>query len=299
LLVSVVIPNYNYGRFLPAALDGVLGQTHTALDVIVVDDGSTDDSAQVLARYDGRIRVLRQKNAGVSAARNAGIQASRGQAVAFLDADDVWDKEKIAAQVERLANPQVGLVHCGIEFINAHGGSLGVDVEGAEGRILVAHALLREKTVRTGSTALVRRECFDRLGLFDVGLSTSADWDMWRRIAGSYEVAMVRRPLLKYRVHGAQMHRNLDVFERDVLRAVGSMFADPIAAAVLQPFRDECYANLYSTLSRSYFGQGHWKKSVQFAVSSLRRRPDRFLIEALSAPLRRARKLLSAQQLPF
>jgi hypothetical protein len=159
--------------------------------------------------------------------------------------------------------------------------------------------LLRAKTVRTGSTALVRRECFDRLGLFDLGLSTSADWDMWRRIAGSYEVAMVRRPLLKYRVHGAQMHRNLEVFERDVLRAVGSMFADPTAAAVMQPFRRECYANLYSTLSRSYLEQRRWKKSVQFAVSSLRQRPDRFILEALGAPVRRARQLFSAQRLPF
>src|SRR5262249_31415776 len=191
-LVSVVISNYNYGRFLPAALDSVLGQTYPALDVIVVDDGSTDESAEVLARYDRRIRTLRQTNAGVSAARNEGILASRGEAIAFLDADDVWAGDKIAAQVERLGETDVnvGLVYCGIEFIDTQGGSLGIDIEGEEGRILVPHALLRAKTVNTGSSALVRRACFDTCGLFDVKLSTSADWDMWRRVASSYEVAM-------------------------------------------------------------------------------------------------------------
>ncbi len=209
-LVSVVISNYNYGRFLPAALDSVLRQTYTALDVIVVDDGSTDESAEVLARYDGRVRILRQKNAGVSAARNAGILASRGEAVAFLDADDVWDHDKIAAQVERLSKAPVGLVYCGIEFIDAQGGSLGVDVEGEEGRIVVPHALLRAKTVRTGSSALVRRVCFDTRGLFDVKLSTSADWDMWRRIACFVRRGDGAAAAAQYRVHGAQMHRNVE-----------------------------------------------------------------------------------------
>jgi glycosyltransferase involved in cell wall biosynthesis len=297
-LVSVVIPNYNYARFLPAALDSVLGQTHRSLDVIVIDDGSTDDSAKVLAGYNGRIRVLRQQNAGVSAARNAGILASRGEAIAFLDADDLWAADKIEAQLEHLADPQVGLVHCGIQYIDAQGDSLGVDVEGAEGHILIAHALLRKKTVRTGSSALVRRDCFDKVGLFDTGLTTAADWDMWRRLISSYAVAMVRRPLLKYRLHGAQMHRNVEVFERDVLRAVDSMFADPAAAAIM-PYRRQCYANLYSTLSGAYLHQRRWRKSAECAVNSLRQRPDRFLINALGIPVRRARKLLQAQRLPF
>ena len=297
-LVSVVIPNYNYARYLPAALDSVLGQTHTALDVMVVDDGSTDDSAAVLARYDGRIRVLRQKNAGVSAARNNGIAASRGEAIAFLDADDVWDREKIAAQVERLADLQVGLVHCGIEFIDAQGQSLGVDVAGEEGDILLPHALLRAKTVRTGSSALVRKVCFDTVGSFDTGLSTSADWDMWRRIAGTYRVAMVRRPLLKYRVHGAQMHKNVEVFQRDMERAMASMFADPAAAAV-QPYRRECYANMYATLCGSYLHQRSWQKTASCAVKSLVQRPDKLLAQAVGLPLRRARRLLRPSRLPF
>lgn len=293
-LVSVVVSNYNYARFLPAALDSVLAQTHRELDVVVVDDGSTDESLAVLARYGGRIRVLRQENAGVSAARNAGIAASRGGAVAFLDSDDVWDHGKIAAQVVRLADERVGLVYCGIEYIDAQGASLGRDVEGLEGSILVPHGLLRAKTVRTGSSALVRRECFDTRGCFDVKLSTSADWDMWRRIATSYDVAIVRRPLLKYRVHGAQMHRRLDVFERDMLRAVGRMFDDPAAVAI-RPHRRLCYANLYATLCGSYLYQRAWSKTASFALKSLAQRPDVLIAQALSAPLRRARRLKAAE----
>jgi glycosyltransferase involved in cell wall biosynthesis len=298
LLVSVVISNYNYARFLPAALDSVLSQTHQELEVIVVDDGSSDESREVLARYGNRIRLICQDNAGVSAARNAGILASRGEAVAFLDSDDVWDHVKIAEQVARLTIARLGLVYCGIEYIDEQGGSLGFDVEGVEGRILVPHGLLRARSVRAGSSAVVRRNCFDSCGLFDAHLSTSADWDMWRRIACVYDVAMVRRPLLKYRVHRAQMHHRLDVFERDMVRAVSAMFEDPAAAAIW-PHRRLCYANLYATLCASYWRYGSWANSWSCALRSLTQRPDVLIAQAIGVPLRRVRRALTTERKPF
>ncbi|HEX3110532.1 MAG TPA: glycosyltransferase family A protein, partial [Thermoanaerobaculia bacterium] len=112
--VSVVIPSYNYARYLGEAIDSALGQTLPPLEVIVVDDGSTDDTPAVLAAYGDRIRVLRQKNAGVAVARNSGIAAARGECVAFLDADDVWLPRKLELQIP-LFTDSVGLVHCGVE----------------------------------------------------------------------------------------------------------------------------------------------------------------------------------------
>ncbi|HEY2324319.1 MAG TPA: glycosyltransferase family A protein, partial [Thermoanaerobaculia bacterium] len=113
--VSVVIPSYNYARYLGEAIDSALAQTLPPLEVIVVDDGSTDETSEVLATYADRIRVLRQKNSGVAVARNSGIAAAHGEYVAFLDADDIWLPRKLELQMARF-DESIGLVHCGVEF---------------------------------------------------------------------------------------------------------------------------------------------------------------------------------------
>lgn len=296
-LVSVVIPNYNYARFLPEAIDSVLAQTYRAVEIIVVDDGSKDESAQVLQRYDGRVKAILQANAGVSAARNTGIRASRGEAVAFLDSDDAWDSTKLERQMQHLETPSVGLVHTGVEYVDSAGRRLGLDVHGAEGRILRRHALFRSPTVRSGSTALVRRSLFDQVGLFDEALSTSADWDMWRRLGGACEVRMIAAPLTKYRLHDGAMHRNVAAFEKDMLRAFARMFEDP-AATELLPLKRKCYSNLYATLSGSYLSQRNWSKTLAYATRSLAQRPDTIVLQALGMPWRRLRRRLTREYVP-
>jgi glycosyltransferase involved in cell wall biosynthesis len=288
-LISVIIPNYNYGRYLAQAIDSVLEQTYPHVEVIVVDDGSTDDSLNVLQSYGERIRWTQQRNQGVSAARNRGIAESRGTLVAFLDADDVWLPTKLARQAALFNNPAVGLVYCGLQYISSEGEPLGVDLSGRRGRVLKEMALLRGAAVLAGgSSALVRRECFDRVGLFDTQLSTSADWDMWRRIACHYEIDAVREPLLLYRQHGSAMHRNVDLFERDVLRAFANMFADP-AAAEVHPLRRRCYGNLYLTLAGSYLHARRWGKCLHYAARGILAYPPALTYLA-SFPLRRVQR---------
>lgn len=288
-LVSVVIPNYNCGRFLPQALESVFAQTYPHIEIVVVDDESTDDSLQALDRYGSRVRVLRQPNQGVSAARNHGIRESRGELIAFLDADDLWAKDKLARQVALFSNASVGLVYCAVEYIDEAGRSLGTNLTGRRGRVLRSIALLQGTVVLAGgSTAVVRRECFDKVGGFDREMSTAADWDMWRRIACHYEIDVVREPLTKYRLRPASMHRNIAVFEHDMLHGFASMFADP-AAREVHGLRRRAYATLFLMLSGSHLHAGNWARSARYAARSVATWPPTAVYIA-GLPLRHFRR---------
>lgn len=288
-LISIIIPSYNYARYLSQAIDSALGQTYPKIEVIVVDNTSADNSIEVLQSYGDRVRWFQQPNQGVSGSRNRGIKESRGELIAFMDADDVWLPEKLARQMEMLSNPRVGMVYCGLQYIDADGKPLEKNLSGLRGQVLKSLALLQPPGVpATGSAALIRRECFDKVGLFDRELSISADWDMWRRIACHYEIEIVREPLVLYRQHGSAMHLKIDVFEHDMLHAFSSMFADP-AAAEVHPLRRQCYANLYSMLSGSYFYAGHWGKTIKYALRSVFAWPPK-LAYLLSFPYRRRRR---------
>ena len=290
-LVSVVIPNYNYARYLRQAIDSVLGQTYPKVEAIVIDDGSSDQSESVLRTYGDRIRWFRQQRQGVSAARNRGIQESRGELIAFLDADDLWQPEKLAKQAASLQRPSVGMVCCGLQFISPDGQLLGTTVAGQSGQVLKEIALLRwPGSPGLGSTALIRKACVDRVGLFDVGLSTSADWDFWRRLSCAFETEMVREPLVLYRLHRTSMHCNVDVFEHDMLRAFSRAFADPEAAAI-HPLRRQCYGNLYVMLSGSYLHAGRWARSLHYAMRSILTWPPSAAYLA-AFPVRRIRQRL-------
>ncbi len=294
MLVSVVIPNYNCSAFLPAALESVCAQTYPDVEILVVDDGSTDDSLRVLEPYADRVRVLRQHNQGVSAARNHGIRESRGELIAFLDADDLWDREKLAKQVPLFANPSVGIVYCAVEYIDEAGASLGTNHTGRRGRVLRSIALLEGTIVLAGgSTAVVRHACFDRAGHFDLEMSTAADWDMWRRIACHYEIDVVREPLMKYRLRPSSMHRNIAVFEHDMLRGFANMFADPEAREV-HGLRRRAYATLFLMLSGSHLHAGNWRPSLRYAARSVMTWPPTLAYIA-GMPLRRIRRCVFGQ----
>jgi len=290
-LVSVVVPNYNCGRFIAGTLESVFAQTYPAFEVIVVDDGSTDDSASVLARYEGRIRLLRQPNQGVSAARNHGIRESRGELIAFLDADDLWDPEKLAKQVPLFESRSIGLVYCAVEYIDEAGRSLGTNFTGRRGRVLPSIALLDGTIVLAGgSTAVVRRICFEKAGHFDRQMSTAADWDMWRRVACHYEIDVVREPLMKYRLRPTSMHRNVAVFEHDMLHGFAQMFADP-AAAEIHHLKRRSYSALYLMLSGSFLHAGNWRRCLAYAARGIAAWPPA-VGYILALPFRRIRRRL-------
>ncbi len=208
VLVSVVVPSYNAGRTLDETLRSVRGQTHAKLEIIVVDDGSTDDTAAVAQRHadaDPRLRVIRQANAGVAAARNTGWQAASADIVALIDSDDLWAPDKIAKQLQALAlgGPEVGLVYCFFTRIDA-GGMMGREWTPVPYSGDVLDVILEDNFVGNGSSMLVRREVIERCGGFDNSLHAAGaqgcdDYLFCCRAAEICHFAVVPEFLVGYR----------------------------------------------------------------------------------------------------
>jgi glycosyltransferase involved in cell wall biosynthesis len=216
--VSVIIPSYNCEAYIAETIGSVLGQTLRDVELIVVDDGSTDRTCEIVAAYGARVRLLTQKNAGVCAARNFGIREARGQYICLMDHDDYWFPDKLELQLEQmLRHPEVGLVYS--SFIWWHPGEdgnfpdhdsfdqasfpVGID-ERFSGWIY--HELLLDCWVLT-SAALIRAEVFDKCGMYDESLPYSEDWDLWLRISREYPFIKLKRPLTLYRQHPRQGNR--------------------------------------------------------------------------------------------
>jgi len=278
--VCVIIPTYNYGRFIGRAISSVLAQTHPAAEIVVVDDGSTDDTAEVLASFGSAITVIRQRNQGVSAARNAALAQSTAPLVALLDADDAWRPRKLEAQVARLAaEPGIGLVHCGIDEVDAEGRFVRRRVQGSEGWVAPDVLLLKPAILTAGCTALIPRHVFDAVGGFDERLSTSADFDLCLRIGVEFPIAFVPESLVFYTLHPGGMHRNVAVTEHDALLAYEkAVTAHP---QVFASVRTEALANLYMMLGGAYFTAHDFRHAARYIAKSLRVRPGhvRYLLE--------------------
>lgn len=234
--MSVVIPNHNYAKYVPVAIESVLAQTYEPTEVIVVDNGSTDDSLAVLERYADRCTIVTQRDLGQSGARNRGILESRGDLIAFLDADDAWRPDKLARQVPLfISDPELGLAYCSLELADEDLRPTGTVMQARfRGDALEHFARWPGRAIVVGgeSTAVVSRVAIASAGMFDPGLSIAGGWDLWRRIATRRRIDYVADPLVFYRQHATNLHRALDTYERDDRRAGRSMFEDPAAARV-------------------------------------------------------------------
>ncbi len=285
-LVSVIIPNYNYEKFIAQTIESVLSQTHKELEILVIDDESKDNSIEVLESFGDKITVIRQKNAGVSAARNNGIQKSNGEFIAFLDADDLWKPAKIEKQLEKFEEDEtIGLVHCSVELIDLNNEVIGENREGMEGDVAEEFLKFQKGVViGAGSTGLVRRKVFDEIGGFDLRLSTAADWDFSYRLATKYKIGFVREPLVQYRLHGTNMHGNIGVMEHDMLIGFEKAFENGAKVD-----KSKCYSNLHLTLSGSYFYAKQYTQFAKHLLKSIYLNPLNFGY-FIKYPLRKIRK---------
>jgi len=222
--VSVIIPAFNTSRFISQAIESVLNQAFTDQELIVVDDGSTDDTASLVMKYGGKLRYIYQKNQGLSSARNTGIVKAEGEYIGFLDADDYWDREKLRHQVALLdSSPDTGVVYTALKVVDKDNHE--IEERGCLVRGRIFFSLLTENcVVGSCSSALIRRECFEKAGTFDEMLSASEDWDLWLRIAPYYLFDFVDLPLTFYRIHEGNMHKDLVLMERNVFHVIDKLF---------------------------------------------------------------------------
>jgi len=255
--VSVIIPTYNHGRFVAQAVESALAQTYRDLQVIVVDDGSTDHTQAMLSGYGTRIHTITQENRGVSAARNAGILAAQGDYFVFLDADDLLPANKLALQVPMLkARPDWGLVYSGYQHVDENGTRiLHESRPNKQGYVL--KDLLRRALFFPLGAALVRRACLDRVGLFDESCPAAADVDMWTRIArAGYAFGYVDQPLFQSRVVAGSMSTAHAHQARDEFARLDKFFADPALPDDVQALEAEAYSALHYEFAAKYYHAG-------------------------------------------
>jgi len=251
--VSVVMATYNYGQYIAQAIQSVMKQTYTDWELLIVDDGSPDDTPEVVRPYlaDPRLHYHRQENRGQPQAKNVGIRLSRGNLIAFLDADDAWLPTKLAKQVALFdADPELGVAYTSLQRMNAEGQLLS-----PKKRAMVRGHVLQEafrRTIPPFSSSMVRREVFDEVGHFDESIPLAIDYDFWLRVALKYRFDYVDEPLLLYRTGHANLSRRSAERLNIVLnKIIPKILAIPgVRERLGERLIAEVYAALYQCLAR-------------------------------------------------
>lgn len=224
--VSVIIPVYNGEKYISAAIESVLIQSYKNIEVVVIDDGSTDDTFEKIKPFLPHIRYIYQENSGVSNARNNGILNSKSELVSFLDHDDVWFPDKIKKQVNYLlCHPDEKFVHCGVKYINHEGSDINPagywgnltftgEVENIE-EIIMHFAMLP-------SAMMIKKEVFDEVGLFNPEFVNCEGYDLCLRIALKHKLCFINEPLVLYRLHDSNTSSNFIRFDFFIIKTLES-----------------------------------------------------------------------------
>lgn len=278
-LISVVIPAFNASRYIEQTIGSVINQTYRNWELLIIDDGSTDNQNAILSRLaseDSRIFLYSTTNQGVAAARNYGYQKAKGDYIAFLDADDVWLADNLKLKVEKLKDGRFQFVHSDAELIDEQGELLDKEIRGKEGNLLNDLLSWNGPHIPGPSSLLVSRQVIDTVGLFDIRLSTSADFDFFTRVAARFEIGRVPQVTWQYRLHQGNMHKNVLAMEKDLLLIYEK--ADLLLLFKSPAFRRKCRAKMFLVLGMSWLGIGRkygralkflWKSTViDFSVVS-------------------------------
>ncbi len=270
--VSIIIPAYNAIKYLPETVESVLKQSFTDFELLIINDGSSDNTVEwVSSISDSRVRLISQENKGLSGARNTGITSSKGEYISFLDADDIWEPTKIEKQVYKLDNdPTVGLVYTWVKYFYEDIESVRLGDPDAEGNVL--KAILEANVVMCGSNAMVRRFCFEEVGKFDENLTSIEDWDMWIRIASKYSFAVVKEALVYYRQHNSNMSKNYEMMIQNFNKVFERAFQ--LVPPDLFYIKEKAYGRVYLHLAWIAWDRADYKISSVFLEKATHHCPE-------------------------
>ncbi len=239
-LVSVIIPAYNYEGYVGFAIKSALVQSYLNVEIIVVDDGSTDCTAEVVYSFGSRVRYIRKSNGGLSSARNLGIRRAKGEFLLFLDADDELEPEAIEHMYDAFSNlsSDYALIACSFNKINDVGDVIGSQGNAPAGDVDISCRQLVLRN-RFPVTALIRRIVITECGMFDPEYGTalgSEDRDMWVRISASYKIYMLTEPLSRKRVHGLNMSSHASNQSKGMIRTISKARSSGVVTSLNFPF---------------------------------------------------------------
>lgn len=273
--ISVIIPAYNAMAYLPETLSSVLQQTYKNFEVIIINDGSTDEiESWFVSVVDPRVCIYSQSNQGLAAARNSGIAQAQGEYLAFLDADDLWESTKLEKQLKVFeGDSEVGLVYTWVAYIDENGSSTGrVFKHTDEGNVWPK--LTQHNIVECGSVAMVRSSCFETCGVFDQNLRSFAeDWDMWLRIASCYPVKVVQEPLVYYRQHSSSASKNWAAMEESFQMVLEKAFASASPEFSHLKARSYGFSNLCLAWKPLQSKVKDYRKAIHFRQQALKHYP--------------------------
>jgi glycosyltransferase involved in cell wall biosynthesis len=274
--VSIVIPAYNHAKFLKGTIESALAQTWRDYEIVVVDDGSKDDTPAVAAQFGEAIHYVRQANQGMAATRNTALRHATGAIISFLDDDDLWLPNYLATVVPYFqADASLAAVHTGYQLTSDEAGR---DYPGHSSRTVPADQLydtLIEGGFYPPSSVSVRRRILDQVGFFDEGLQGYADWELWLRICRAHKFIGIPKELIKYRIHAGGLSSNVQHMTDDRLKAVRKHFGPPDGAAAAWPIgKRRAYAFAYRTAAFEYNIQDKADEAWRYLEQAMATWPD-------------------------
>lgn len=277
--VSVILTTYNGASrgYLEEAIKSVLLQSYPRFDLIIIDDGSTDDTAKVCSKYleDPRLHYHYQKNRGLAAARNSGITLSPNEFICFLDDDDVYEKEKLKKQIDFFMQPshqKTAMVYTGLHYIDEQGALLGKKTHTANGDIY--EHLFYGNTICAPSSCMIKKSVLDKVGFFREELKSCEDYDLWLRLAKHYPIYSLDECLVQYRIHRNKMSTNLETMHTFQEYVLALALQD--APDFIRQNRSAFYHRFHTCCAHQYLGaddfvnfRRHFALAQKFTRSSV------------------------------